>query len=104
MIPALGVIDKSVDISSSRKDGSERNHHHKLKTYGGTVNKGDDADWSLIWSGQEGGVKCRNSVAVVIGINPVGSWECIIGLGMVALSTLIKVSVMCCCMRGFMPS
>ncbi len=101
MIPPLGVIDKSVEISFGRKEGSERNHH-KLKTYSSTFKEDDDADWSLVLSGQEGGVKCENSVAFVVGISPVGRWECIISLGAVALSMLIKVSGVL--YEGFHPS
>ncbi len=90
MIPPLGVIDKSVEISFGRKEGSERNHH-KLKISSNTF-KEDDADWSLVLSGQEGGVKCENSVTFIVGIRPAGRWECIVSLGAVALSTLIKVN------------
>ncbi len=92
MIPPLGVIDKSVEISSSRKEGSERNRH-KLKTCSSTFkNEGDNANWSLVSSDQEGDVTRKNSVAFVVGISHIGNWECIIGLGAIALSTLMKVS------------
>ncbi len=100
MIPPLGVIDKSVVISSSRKEGSERNRH-KLKTCNNTLKSNGDnaANWSIVSSDQESDVTRKNGVAFVVGISHVGNWECIIGLGAIALSTLMKVSGVLC--EGF---